>query len=86
MKFNLKDMVAIGIRHSIVDRKTYLYWEDVKEKVQDVMVHSADILIHKIDGKEIKLVRIEDIFEHTDFDKKIIQTLNFNPKDKKTRP
>lgn len=80
MKYKLQDMIALGIRHCIIDRKTYLYYEDVKEKVQDTMVYSADILTHKIDGQEIKLVRVEDIFEHTDFDKKIIKTLNFNPK------
>ena len=82
MKYKLQDMIAEGIRHFIVDRKTYLYWDDVKQNHPTAKIHTADILMHKIDGVETKLCRVEDIQQMTDFDQKIIQTLKFDPKKK----
>jgi hypothetical protein len=71
-------LVKDGIRHLIIEKKYYFMIKEVKAKYVDVKIDTSKILTV---GNEV-YIPADGIEQMTEFDKKIMQTLNFNPKGK----
>lgn len=63
------------------DGVVYVTVQEIKDKFPDLKIDISQIRDHR-DEKlgDVKLVPIDAISEMTEFDKKIRQSLNFNPK------
>ena len=69
-----------GIDHYSFNDKVHFKVEDVKQHMPDMKINT-DLIIEKSEGgKRLMLVNEDALSEMTEFDKKVRQSLNFDPK------
>jgi hypothetical protein len=67
-------------KYYVFDGKPHFKVEDVKEFMPDMKINPAMIKEKSEEGKRLLLVSDDALSEMTEFDKKIRQSLHFNPK------
>lgn len=82
MELTEQKLVKENIRYTNNEGNLYFYVEDIKKKYKDLKFPANKIKQFLIQGVHINTIRLRDIQEMTEFDKKILQTLNFNPRNK----
>jgi len=82
MKPNQSTLIKQKVRYSIYENELYFAVDDIREHYSDLKFPPDKVKKLPIGGVYANTIKILDIEQMTDFDKKILQTLNFNPKGK----
>jgi hypothetical protein len=77
-KFTKTKLLREGVANQVIDGETYFAVEDVKVRYKEVKINVANIRTLS----NTRYIKVEDIEPYTDFDGKIKQALNFNPRKK----
>jgi len=73
-------LIDAGVSSVKEGNATYFSVEEIREKVADVKIETTGIMKLLINGKPQNCVLAGDVKPMTEWDKKIAQTLSFNPK------
>lgn len=82
MKFTAAILLKQNVRYAIENGILYFDVQEVKQLHPKYKFPPEKIKQLAVGGIYTDVIKPEDIQEMTDFDKKILQTLNFNPKGK----
>ena len=82
MKPKQSTLINQKVRYSIFENELYFAVDDIKALYTNLKFPPSKIKQLPVGGVYANAIRIADVEEMTDFDKKILQTLNFNPKGK----
>jgi len=82
MKPNQSTLIKQKMRYSLFEGELYFSVDDIREHYTTLKFPPEKIKQLPIGGVYANTIKVSDIQEMTDFDKKILQTLNYNPKAK----
>ena len=77
----IRELMEKKAKYYVFDGRPHFKVQDVKELMPDVKIN-PDMIIEKSDGERLFLVNEDALSPMTEFDKKIAQSLNFNPNKK----
>ncbi|KGO78809.1 hypothetical protein Q763_16615 [Flavobacterium beibuense F44-8] len=81
--YTKEQLIEKGLDYTVIKGETYFPLADIFKEFPEAILKTNTSALARDFKKEFKLsIRADDFYVMSDFDKKILKTLNFNPKNK----